>query len=145
MNAIERQGIPFRPDRNALAAMAMRSLVRCAIAQSSRIFERGSNGYMPDPEIVLKRRGWGDDKLAAMLTRATGAPATTTVSGWAQELTQVADALLQSLVPMSAAAQVLAAGLSASFNGAATIRIPGLGVGTAKWVGEGQSIAAVTF
>jgi hypothetical protein len=125
--------------------MAMCSLVRASIAQSARIFERDRNGKMPDPEIILKRRGWGDDRVAGLLIRATSGPAITTQTNWAKELAQVSIALLQALIPMSAGAQLLAQGLNLQFGGAGTILVPGIGSGQAGWVAEGQPIRAVQF
>jgi hypothetical protein len=123
----------------------MRSLVRASIAQAARTFERGPNGRMPDPEIVLSRRGWGDDKVAALLTRATAGPAMASQATWAQELSQVALALLTHLVPMSAGAALLLQGLNLQFGGAGTIKVIGIGSGQAKWVVEGAPIAVVQF
>lgn len=137
--------IPFRPDPSAVNAAAMRSLVRASICESTRIFERSTSGTLPSADAILKRKGWADDRRAGMLTRASVGPAMTTQAGWAQELAQVSIALLESLTPMSAAAQLLAQGLNLSFGGAATIRVPGIGTGQAGWVAEGQPIRALQF
>jgi hypothetical protein len=139
------QPIPFRPDPAALTASRVQSLVHASIAHSARIFERDSKGAMPDPEIVLKRRGWGDDHTAKLIIRAASGPAMTTQAGWAQELVQVAIAFLQILTPMSAGAQLLAAGLNLQFGGAGTILVPGIAPGQAKWIAEGAAIPAVQF
>jgi hypothetical protein len=137
--------IPLRPDPTALSRTAMRSLVRAAIAESVRVFEKDRSGGMPSSAEVLKRRGWQDDRLAGILTRAASTPAMPTQAGWAQELAAVSYALLEALTPMSAAAQLLAAGLNLQFGNAGTILVPGLGTGTAAWVAEGNPIRVVQF
>jgi hypothetical protein len=142
--------IPLRPDfafaRRASHETAMRSLTRASIATASRIFsERDRSGAMPDPEVILRRRGWGDDKLAAMLTRATATPAMTTTTGWAAELATVSQALLDSLTPLSAGAQILSQGHSLTFDDAATIKVPSLSGGAASWLVEGSAIRVVNF
>jgi hypothetical protein len=129
----------------AMNEMAMQSLVRASIAQSARIFERDRNGKLPDAEIILKRRGWGDDERARMLTRASVGPAISTQTNWAQELAQVSYALLDALTPQSAGAALLAFGHNLQFSGAATIKVPGVGSGMAKWIVEGNPIPAVQF
>jgi hypothetical protein len=137
--------IPFRADPDAINASAMRSLIRAAIATGARVFEKDRSGKMPTTETVLARKNWGDDRLAMLLVRAASAPAMTTQAGWAQELAPLSIALLEALIPMSAAAQVLAAGLGVGFGGAGSIRIPALGGAPAGWVQEGQPIRAVRF
>jgi hypothetical protein len=139
------QPIPFKADPAALAASHMRSLVRASIAASARIFERDGNGHMPDPEVILQRRNWGDDRSARMLIRATSGPAMTSQTNWAQELAQVSLALLAHLVPMSAAAALLAQGLNLQFGNAGTIKVAGIASGQAKWVQEGAPVAVVQF
>jgi hypothetical protein len=42
------------------------------------------------PDDYLRERSWGDDRVAALLTKAATAPATTTQAGWAAELGAVA-------------------------------------------------------
>jgi hypothetical protein len=141
--------IPLRLDRTYARRVshdtAMQSLVRAAIAESARIFEKDRSGGMPSAAEILKRRGWQDDRLAGILTRSASGPALTTQAGWAQELATVSYALLEALTPMSAAASVLAQGQNLSFGNAATILVPGLGTGTAAWITEGQPIRVVQF
>jgi hypothetical protein len=144
MNKRELAPLPIRVDKAALRERAMTSLVRACVAQASRVFERDSKGRMPDAADVLARRGWRDE-LAAMLVRGATAPATTTTAGWAQELTRVSLALLDALIPMSAAAQVLSEGWNLSFDNASSVLVPGISGGSAGWVQEGQPIAVVRF
>jgi hypothetical protein len=82
---------------------------------------------------------------ARMLTRAAVGPAISTQTGWAAELAQVSLAFLQVLAPMSAGASALARSLRVQFGNAATILIPGVTSGQAKWVAEGAAIPAVKF
>jgi hypothetical protein len=145
MNAAPQRGLPFRVDPAALTERAMQSLVRASIAQSARIFERDAKGALPSAESILRKRGWADDHLASLITRASTGPAMTTQAGWAQELVQVAIAFLEILTPMSAGAQLLAAGLNLQFGGAGTILVPGIAPGQAKWIAEGAAIPAVQF
>jgi hypothetical protein len=140
------QGIPFRPDPGALHASHMRSLTRGVIAVASRLFETDRNGGKPSTDFVLKRRNWGDDRLAGMwATRATSSPAMTSVAGWAQELAQMTRALLAHLTPQSAGAQFLSNGHSLSFDGAASIMVPALSGGAAAWISENSAIRVVNF
>jgi hypothetical protein len=141
--------IPLRPDyayaRRTSREAAMQSLVRASIATALRVFEKDRSGGMPSSAEILKRKGWQDDRLAGILTRAASTPAMTTTAGWAAELATVSIALLDALTPMSAAAQLLAQGLNLSFGNAATIKVPALGSGTAAWVVEGNPIRVVQF
>jgi hypothetical protein len=138
--------IPLRLDRNALGASHMRSLTRAVVALASRFYETDrSSGGKPSVESILKRKGWSDDRLATTLTRASSSPAMTTQSGWAQELAPIGQALLASLTPLSAGAQLLAQGHNLTFDGAAGIKVPGLSGGAANWLGEGSAIRVVNF
>jgi hypothetical protein len=140
------RGIPFRADRNALHASHMRSLTRGVIAVASRQFETDRNGGKASTDQILKRRNWGDDRLAGMwATRATTSPAMTTTTGWAAELAQMTQALLAHLTPQSAGAQFLANGHSLSFDGAASIMVPSLSGGAAAWISENTAIRVVNF
>jgi hypothetical protein len=123
----------------------MLSLVRAAIVQALRIREPDSKGVLPSAETMLRRKGWNDDQLASLLTRAAVAPAMTTVAGWAQELAQTVPALLASLTPLSAGAALLAQGIGLQFGSAASILVPNLSGGKATWVEQGKPIPAVQF
>src|SRR2546430_2594001 len=76
------------------------------------------------PTEILRQRGWGDDRVGAMIARSATGPAMSTQAGWAAELSTVAVAFLRSLQPMSAGAQLLSECLSLTFGRAAQIRLP---------------------
>jgi hypothetical protein len=111
--------------RRALAARAIASLRRCAVAQ-----------------VVAEK--WPSDRaLLQMVTRASVAPATTFTTGWAAELatTRVANTI-EALGVVSAAADVMQAGLVLDWDGAATITAPGFvtSANNASFVAEGAPI-----
>lgn len=87
---------------------------------------------------------WPSDRvLGEIVEKATSAPAMTTVAGWAAELaTRVVVDALDALSPASAAADVMADGLSVAFDGAGSISIPGFtaAAGSASFVAEGDPI-----
>ena len=56
------------------------------------------------------------------------------------ELARIAVAYLEALVPVSAAADLLARGIGLNFDGAAQISVPGLSIPNADFVGESQPI-----
>jgi len=87
---------------------------------------------------------WPSDRaLFEIVEKATSAPAMTGVTGWAAELVQrvVADAL-EGLSPASAAAEIMADGLSVAFDGHGVISIPGFtaSASNASFVAEGDPI-----
>jgi hypothetical protein len=89
------------------------------------------------PEDYIKRT-W-DDHLANMVLRAATAPAT--LAGNAA-LARVAVAFLETLVPLSAGADLLRRGLGLNFSGAASVHVPGITIPNADFVGEGAPIPA---
>jgi hypothetical protein len=122
---------------------AVQSLMRAVAAEVIRYFERDRRtGTKPTIDAVLKKR-WPDDHHAWIVAKAASAPASTATAGWAQELVQTALAFLDILIPHSAGAALLTAGLNVSFNGAGTILIPGIVPGQAGWVAEGQPIRVI--
>jgi hypothetical protein len=136
MNAPPR-GLPLRVDRDAARDTAVASLVRAAIVAGQRAFNFDRN--IPTDNII-RERNWNDDRTLGMLVRAATAPAMTTQPGWAAELSHVAQSFLRTLVPMSAAAQLLDACLSLRFDRTAKITLPIITPGTAEFVAEGQPI-----
>ena len=74
------------------------------------------------------------------LVRSATTPAMTTQSGWAEELATVSQAFLASLVPLSAGADLLRRCLQVSFGRAATIMLPAINPGAAKFIGQDQEI-----
>src|SRR5215510_1088348 len=111
--------IPVRADPAALHASTVRSLARAIIAFAITERERGS-----DPEKVLRSR-FGDDQLAPLILRAATSPLTiANASGFAQ--VDLVDDILVLVGKVSAASQVLQAGLQLRFDGAASIAVPPL-------------------
>ncbi len=136
MNA-PRTGIPLRADPHAVRDDAVRSLVRAAIVVGRAVFDHNEPRKVED---FVRQKGWADDRAAGILTRAASGPALTSQAGWAKELATVAQAFLRTLVPMSAAAQLLDQAIALSFNGTAKITLPTITPGSASWVAEGQPI-----
>lgn len=85
------------------------------------------------------RRQWNDRNIDLVL-RAAVSPAT--IAG-NPALAQVAVAFLETLVPVSAGADLLNRGIGLNFAGAASIKVPGIAVPTADFVGEGLPIPVV--
>ncbi|HEY7413912.1 MAG TPA: phage major capsid protein [Ktedonobacteraceae bacterium] len=83
---------------------------------------------------------WNDSKVELIL-RAAVSP--TSLSS-APALAQVTTAFLETLVPMSAGADLLARGINLNFSGAASITMPGIATPTVDFVGEGQPIPVVS-
>jgi hypothetical protein len=133
MTAHARQGIPLRPDRTALRDAAVTSLVRACIATGLGTLDRTM------PPATFARRAW-DDRSVDLLLRAAVSP--TTVAG-TPELAQVAVALLETLVPASAGADLMMRGIGLNFDGKAQINCPGIAVPTATFVAEGAPIPVV--
>lgn len=88
----------------------------------------------------------GNDAVAAVARASVGA-ADTTTAGWAAELVRTETrALLDEIRPLSAFAGLAALGLSTTFDGATSVVVPNLAVGSAVgggWVGEGGAIPVV--
>ena len=111
--------------RRALAARAIASLRRCHVS-----------------DVIAEK--WPSDRaLLQTVTRAAVPPATTFTAGWAAELaaTRVADTI-EALGVVSAAADVMQAGLVLDWDGAATITAPGFvtSANNASFVAEGAPI-----
>jgi hypothetical protein len=93
---------------------------------------------------------WPNDKSlqAAILLRATSAPAMTTVAGWAAELAQkvVADAA-EALAAATSAVEVMQAGLVVGWDGYGAITVPALAAsaGNGGFVAEGSPIPVRQF
>ena len=132
--------IPIRADPVELHRDTIRSLARAIVAYAVSVRERGR-----DPEKVLKVR-FEDDRLAPLILRAATTPLT--ISG-APGLTQVdlIDDLLVLVGKISAAAQVLQAGLQLQWGNAASIAVPMLETSAAKvtFVAEGAPIPVQAF
>jgi hypothetical protein len=109
------------------------ALVRAAIAIGIGTLNKQSY-----PSDYIKRT-WDDDHLADMVLRAATAPAT--LAGNAA-LARVAVAFLETLVPLSAGADLLRRGLGLNLSGIASLHVPGITIPTGDFVGEGAPIPA---
>jgi hypothetical protein len=83
---------------------------------------------------------WPNDRAVELLTRAATTP--TTFAG-ATALHQIALHFVASLVPVSAAAAVIARSLQLTFDQAAQLSVPALTLPHAAWLGEGLPIPVV--
>ena len=85
---------------------------------------------------------FGNDVVTAEILRSATAPATTTTSGWAQQLAGVAIYdLIASITRLSAGAEVIDRALHLNMDGIAEARVPGRALNAAvagQWVAEGQ-------
>jgi hypothetical protein len=113
---VPRDPIPLRADWNAQRDGAVRSLVNEVLKQA-----RGRLG------------------VEGTFTRAAVSPATI---GSMPALAQATQALLSTLTPYSAAADLLERGLTLDFDRAASISLPSIALGSATFVKEGQPIPA---
>jgi len=134
MNQTVRQGIPLKPDYAAARDAALASLVRAAIATGMAKLDRS---FTP---ADYAKRTWNDRSVDLVL-RAAVSPTALSSAG---PLAQIAVAYLESLVPVSAGADLLARGIGLNFSGAASISVPGIAVPTGDFVGEGQPIPVTT-
>jgi hypothetical protein len=116
--------------RQAQRDLALASLSRAAIASANAL--DGSRTI----DAVLRTRGWADDRTCRLITRSSQSP--TSIADTAA-LTTVAYAVLDSLKPVSAAADLLPRGHQLSFDGTATIGLPQLvpPANLVGFVGEG--------
>ena len=130
VNNMSVQGVPLRPDRDAVAVLDRRSFFRAAAAAYIGHRDR------TDPVAVL-RRTWADDSAERVL-RAAMAPTSTSDFPAAQ-----ANRVLPLLSPSSASARLLSLATSFDMRGYATIAIPWIGTNTIPlplFVGEGLPI-----
>jgi hypothetical protein len=98
-------------------------------------------GNQPLESIITRQ--WPNDRVLDMLMRASSAPAMTSVTGWAAELTRklVYDSL-DALTPMSAGAPLLRAGTVLAFDHYGSISVPGFvaAAANAGFIAEGAAI-----
>jgi hypothetical protein len=137
--------IVFRPDRRATRNAAASSFVRAATV--ALIAAVGRSVDEPD---VLARRLYPGERDVGLVLRAATAPASTTQSGWAAELTNVGAItdLLSILAPASAAAAVFAQCLNWQWpTGVSGLSIPTLNVSPsfAAWIGQSSPYPVVDF
>jgi hypothetical protein len=123
--------VPLRPDPSAIAKAALASLARgCAIAAGQR----------RDPELGRALRAeWQDDRAAVLVARSATTPHSLSDTALAPTFVR---AVVESLAPASAGAQVLGMGLQLAFDGAASITVPSFiaSASNASFVGEGTAI-----
>lgn len=112
MNQQIRQGIPLRPDRDALIRDRHRSLVHGLTCLALNSGHRA-------PAADLLQRTWATDRQAEWVVKSAVSP-TSTASYPAITTTEV----LQSLSPASASAQLFEHCLRVDLQGVNTIRIP---------------------
>jgi hypothetical protein len=123
----------LRPDPTAARDAGMRSLVRGAIC-----IARAASEKTRPSELA---RQWADDRGLDLVLRAAVSP--TSVAG-TPALSAIAVALLETLIPQSAGAALLARGLGLNFDGAAQINVPGVTtLPVCDFVGEGAPIPVV--
>lgn len=126
MNA--RTPIPLRPNRDALREAALTSLVRACVNAARKVHDR------------FAKSAWPDDRHADLIIRAATTPATLADT---TALHQIALYFVASLIPVSAAAAVIARSLQLSFDRAAQISVPALTLPHAAWLGEGAPLPVV--
>jgi hypothetical protein len=132
------EDVPRHAD--SIRALSLRSLSRAAIATGMRAFDGGSMPSAASNADFLRRRGWDGDRVASTLVRTAVGPATTSTPAWAGELGHVALALIESLKPQSAGAQLLAQALQISLDGLAQVRLPLIRPSPATFVKQGDPI-----
>jgi hypothetical protein len=88
---------------------------------------------------------WPDDPTTPIITRAATAPASTTTSGWASDLALPQPGpFLESLGPLSAAAQLIAAGQQINLRGTTALAFPkrlaSIPASDVTWAGQGSPV-----
>jgi hypothetical protein len=133
------QGIPLRPDYAAAQRAAADLITRAVIAAGIAKFD----GKITP--IDFARKKWGDSRTVQYIERAASGPAMTTTTGWAAELSHVAQMFIGLLVPVSAAAAVLNRGLQINFNGLSSISFPSISQSAATFTGQAKPIPVAQF
>src|SRR5262249_16199353 len=113
---------------------AVTSLVRACIATGISSLDKQTH-----PQAYAKNT-WDDDHVVDMVLRAAVVP--TSLAGSAA-LARVSVAYLETLVPMSAGADLLRRGIALNFAGHAQINVPAIAVPNGGFVAEGQPIPVV--
>jgi len=125
---------PLPEDVGITRAPRLTPLVRATICIARAAMQRSSL-----PGQVARELYAGDRDVELVLRAAVGTATLTNTSA----LTQIAKAFLDTLVPVSAGADLLGRGIRLSFDGAASIALPNLTIPTADFVGEGVPIPVV--
>jgi hypothetical protein len=141
MGTIEfRQPVPFKREQSAPLQLPPGNLfTRILTARIIASMRKTS-------ALEVARERYPNDRIVAeWITRASVAPAMTSVAGWAAELVQtiVPDGL-SAMGPASAAGAILRQGLVLTFEAGASVSVPGMvidfGSANTGWVAEGQPI-----
>jgi hypothetical protein len=124
----------FPPEVRAVQREHVDSLVHATIGTGLAKLDRNirANEYV--------RRIW-NDRNADLIIKAASSPATIANT---PALTEISVAYLETLVPVSAGADLLQRGIGLNFAGKAQINLPVIQVPTADFVGEGAPIPVVT-
>jgi hypothetical protein len=125
--------VPEDRDPAIIRDNTVRALMRACAAIALHRLDR-----TPPHDFVA--RTWPQDRLAPIVTKAAQAP--TSLAG-TPDLAHVVLAYLDTLVPASAGAALLARGIKLSFNGAAQIGVPSIAIPVADFVAEGAAIPVV--
>src|SRR5262245_45829511 len=111
--------IPLRPDRSAIQERNVRSLVWACIATA-----RGRAGQRGTEPAKIVERAWPTDEAARLIVRASSDPPAS-VSTTSPLARQVWPDFVQAMVPYSAAAALIDAGLKFTLaDGVAFINVP---------------------
>jgi capsid protein len=119
---------------NASGGAAIGALTRAAIVVATAARENKRPG-----EVAA--RIYGNDRGVDAVLKAASAPASIANT---PALSQIAVALLDALVPLSAGADLLQRGVALNFAGAATITVPTIAVPNATFIAEGAPIPVKT-
>jgi HK97 family phage major capsid protein len=101
-----------------------------------------------EPLRVCKALYGNDQVTPILLGKAASSPARADNAAWAGALAaQTVSSLLQSIVSLSAAADLLSRAMRINFDGYAEVKIPGrtIAAGGAAWIGEGSPIPVRKF
>src|SRR5262249_7106260 len=146
MNAPRPAGIPLRPDPAALRNANAKALTRAAFAHARRAL----NPYSSPPVEDIARNLWAGDHLVPAVLRAVSNPATTTATGWPDQLASPAAVgdFVSSLAPLSAAARVFDAAPRVSLDGIASISLPhrsgAIASSAVPWIADLAILTALT-
>jgi hypothetical protein len=134
MNAPVRQGLPFRVDRNALAAEQWRALHRAMTAIALGAVRKA------DPTSIMRTEWPSDDRAGAVL-KAISSPLDTSGYPGLDAVTT-----LPQLAPSSAAMKLFQLGTKLDLRGKRTISVPNISVPPAPiFIAEGGAAPAVEF
>jgi hypothetical protein len=126
--------------QRAVREMAMDSLVRAVITVGHSKLNPGNSAK----SFAASRWGSEEANNVANVIKAASAPATTTTTGWAKELSPTVAAFLSNLTPLSAGAALLERVLNLSLDGVGALNIPDLStLPLADFVKQGSSIPVI--